>query len=151
MSWLPFKRLWSHERDEVTGNKLPTRQTEDSAGFDLQAKEGGTLCPLDRVLVKTGFATAIPPGSVGFICPRSGLALKHGINVLNAPGVIDADYRGDVGVILQNHGDALFTWEAGDRIAQLVVVPLKAFAGAVEVNTLPETGRGAGGFGSTGE
>jgi dUTP pyrophosphatase len=102
-----------------------------------------------RALVPTGFSLALPAGHEGQVRPRSGLAVDHGVTVLNAPGTIDADYRGEVRVPLINHGDAPFTIKRGMRIAQLVVATV-AGASAVEVSELPPTGRGTGGFGSTG-
>jgi len=107
------------------------------------------LAPGGRALIPTGIALALPSGHEAQVRPRSGLALKHGVTVLNSPGTIDADYRGEVGVILINHGDAPFTVQRGERIAQLVIA---AVTGAVldEVELLPESGRGTRGFGSTG-
>ena len=130
---------------------LPERATADSAGMDLLAAIGDEviLPPGGRALIPTGIAVALPAGYEGQVRPRSGLALKHGVTVLNSPGTIDADYRGEIGVILINHGDAPFTVRRGERIAQLVIA---ALAGAVleEVASLPESQRGDGGFGSTG-
>jgi dUTP pyrophosphatase len=107
------------------------------------------LVPGGRALVATGFAIALPAGYEAQVRPRSGLALKHGVTVLNTPGTIDADYRGEVGVILINHGDTPFTVRRGDRIAQMVVAPVVQVAWQA-TETLDETGRGSGGFGSTG-
>jgi dUTP pyrophosphatase len=138
---------------------LPAYQTEGSAGLDLRAEAfdfgGGSagyacdLAPGKRVLALTGLHVAVPEGHVGLICPRSGLALHHGITLLNAPGVLDADYRGEVGVVLVNHGSKPFLCESGMRVAQLVIVPCPHAELAV-VDELPATGRGSGGFGSTG-
>lgn len=128
---------------------IPQRATPLSAGFDLHAIKDGFINPGRRDLAKTGLAMAIPHGYAGLICPRSGLALKHGVTVLNAPGIIDADYRGDVGVVLYNTGAETFHWKKGDRIAQLVLVRLM-LTDMHEVESLDETSRGAGGFGSTG-
>jgi dUTP pyrophosphatase len=133
------------------GLPLPAYATEGAAGLDLVAAVAApvTLAPGERKLVPTGIAIAVPPGFEAQVRPRSGLALKHGITVLNAPGTVDADYRGEVGVILINHGQQPFTINRGERIAQLVV----AAYGRVDwlaVADLPETARGAGGFGSTG-
>jgi len=100
-------------------------------------------------MVPTGIAVAIPVGSVGLVAPRSGLAARHGLSVVNGPGVIDAGFRGEVNVILINHGDNAVELARGDRIAQLVVVPVTSTE-LVEVDELPESDRGAGGFGSTG-
>lgn len=130
---------------------IPARATPGSAGFDLRAAitEPLTLCTLDRVRVPTGFAVQIPDGFVGLVCPRSGLASQHGVTVLNAPGIIDADYRGPLDVLLINLAyDEPFTIQRGDRIAQLVVVPAP-LVDAIEVDELDETER-KGGFGSTG-
>lgn len=135
------------------GLPLPSYQTELSAGMDLMAAvpEGAplTLAPGARVLVPTGLAIELPPGMEGQLRPRSGLALKHGVTLLNSPGTIDADYRGEIGVILINHGDQPFKIARGDRIAQLVL-SLVLQPDLVEEAELAETTRGAGGFGSTG-
>jgi dUTP pyrophosphatase len=137
---------------------LPAHQTESSAGLDLTAEsfdvDGAratthVLAPGDRMLARTGIALAIPAGYAGLVCPRSGLALLHGIGLVNSPGVIDADYRGEVGVILINHGREDVVLERGMRVAQLVLVPC-ARAEVTEVPALGATARGAGGFGSTG-
>ena len=130
---------------------LPAYATVGSAGLDLRAhlEEPKVLQPGERVLVPTGLSLALPEGFEAQVRPRSGLALKHGITVLNSPGTVDADYRGDVGVILINLGAEPFTIAPGDRIAQLV---LAAYAQVdwMPVEVLPETERGAGGFGHTG-
>jgi dUTP pyrophosphatase len=116
----------------------------------LAAVEGDVvLAPGSRALIPTGIAVALPSGHEAQVRPRSGLALKHGVTVLNSPGTIDADYRGEVGVILINHGEAPFTVRRGERIAQLVIAAVTA-AVLDEVERLPESGRGTGGFGSTG-
>ena len=130
---------------------LPRYETEHAAGMDLSAciPADITLAPGKRALIPTGFAIALPPGTEAQVRPRSGLAAKHGITVLNSPGTIDADYRGEIGVILINHGDAAFTIGRGMRIAQMVVAPVVQ-AALAEVEELPATERGAGGFGSTG-
>ncbi len=130
---------------------LPDYATEDSVGLDLLAALDADLilAPGGRALVPTGLAIALPPGYEAQVRPRSGLALKHGITVLNSPGTVDADYRGEVGVILANLGEAPFTVSRGMRIAQLVVAPVAHLAWQ-EVDELPESHRGAGGFGSTG-
>jgi len=122
-----------------------------AAGADLCAavREDLTLAPGARALVPTGFAIAVPPGFEAQIRPRSGLALKAGIIIPNAPGTIDADYRGPVGVILANLGSAPFVIRRGDRIAQMVIAPVSRGA-FDEVDALPDTARGDGGFGSTG-
>jgi deoxyuridine 5'-triphosphate nucleotidohydrolase len=128
---------------------LPAYATEGAAGMDLLAARAMTLPPGGRALVPTGLAIAIPQGFEMQVRPRSGLALKHGVTVLNAPGTVDSDYRGEVGVILLNTGDAPFAIARGDRIAQAVFAPVVR-AAFEEVVVLPETTRGAGGFGSTG-
>ena len=130
---------------------LPSYATEHSAGMDLLAAvtETKTLAPGARMLVPTGLCIALPDGYEAQIRPRSGLALKNGITLVNTPGTIDADYRGEVGVILINHGDAAFTIERGMRIAQMVIAPYSRAAFS-EVIELPTSARGEGGFGSTG-
>ena len=130
---------------------LPRYQSEGAAGLDLTAalEEPIAIEPGERRLVPTGLALAIPPGFEGQVRPRSGLALRHGVTVLNAPGTIDADYRGEVKVILINHGEEDFVIRRGDRIGQLVIAPVVQ-AAWTEVESLDETARGAGGFGSTG-
>jgi dUTP pyrophosphatase len=133
------------------GLPLPAAKTAASAGLDLAAAvEDAVLIPVGgRALIPTGFAIALPPGHEGQVRPRSGLAVEHGVTVLNSPGTIDADYRGEVKVLLVNLGDAPFTVTRGMRIAQLIVAPVGA-ARLVEAVTLDETPRGSGGFGSTG-
>ena len=130
---------------------LPERATAHAAGYDLRADLDGplTLAPGGRTAVPTGWRMAIPPGYEAQVRPRSGLALKHGVTCLNTPGTIDADYRGEVKVILANLGAEPVTLQPGERIAQLVICALPAvrFVTAAE---LPETERGEGGFGSTG-
>lgn len=135
----------------AAGLPLPEYATADAAGMDLVAAVTApvTLAPGERGLVPTGLAIALPPGFEAQVRPRSGLALKHGITLLNSPGTIDADYRGEIGVILVNLGQAPFTVERGLRIAQMVVAPVTRVTWA-ETAALPETARGAGGFGSTG-
>jgi dUTP pyrophosphatase len=128
---------------------LPRYQTDHAAGLDLLADEPVSLAPGERALVPTGLSLEIPAGHEGQVRPRSGLALKHGVTCLNSPGTIDADYRGEVKVLLANLGQAPVRFERGERIAQLVVAPV-THATLVEVQALGETGRGAGGFGSTG-
>ncbi|KZB71569.1 MULTISPECIES: dUTP diphosphatase [Thalassospira] len=130
---------------------LPEYATAQSAAVDLQAAIDGTLVlePGKRAMVETGIAIALPAGFEAQVRPRSGLAAKNGVTVLNSPGTIDADYRGEIKVILINHGDEAFEIERGMRIAQLVVAPVTQVQwNAVE--ELNETARGAGGFGSTG-
>lgn len=134
------------------GLPLPAYQSADAAGLDLLAAVGEfapvMLARGAWVLIPTGLAIALPAGFEAQVRPRSGLALKHGITVLNSPGTIDADYRGEISVILINHGAADFIVRRGERIAQLVVAPVVQ-AALVEVAALDETKRGAGGFGST--
>ncbi|MEG6508413.1 dUTP diphosphatase [Methyloligella sp. 2.7D] len=135
------------------GLPLPEYKSAGAAGLDLVAAlpegEEKTLRPGERALIETGLQIALPEGFEAQVRPRSGLALKHGVTVLNSPGTIDADYRGEVKVLLINHGDAPFTFVRGERIAQLVVASV-AKANIAPVVTLPETARGDGGFGSTG-
>jgi dUTP pyrophosphatase len=131
---------------------LPQFETTQSAGMDLRANIDApvVLQPGDRALIPTGIRMALPDGYEAQIRPRSGLAYKHGITVLNSPGTIDADYRGDVGVLLINHGREAFTVEDGMRVAQMVVAQYSQFEWE-SVENLDETARGAGGFGSTGK
>ena len=131
------------------GLPLPAYATEHAAGMDVVAAENVTLAPGARHAVATGFAIAIPDGYEVQIRPRSGLALKHGITCLNTPGTIDADYRGEVKVILANLGERVFEVIRGERIAQLVPAPVVR-ARFSEADSLDETARGGGGFGSTG-
>ena len=135
------------------GLPLPAYEPPQAAGMDLRAAvpdaEPLTLRPGARFPVPTGLAFALPPGFEAQVRPRSGLALKHGITCLNAPGTVDADYRGEVKVILVNHGEEDFVIRRGERIAQLVIAPVVQ-AAWVETDSLDETARGAGGFGSTG-
>ncbi len=130
---------------------LPFYATEDSAGMDLLAAIDAdiTLAPLERKLIPTGIAIALPKGYEAQIRPRSGLALKHGISLVNAPGTIDADYRGEIGVIVVNLSNEPFTITPALRIAQMVIAPYTR-AEWDKVDSLDETARGAGGFGSTG-
>ena len=131
------------------GLPIPSYTSAGSAGLDLYAAVGPlTLAPGARALVGTGLALALPDGFEGQIRPRSGFALKHGVTVLNAPGTIDSDYRGEIGVLLINLGEGPFVVERGMRIAQLVIAPVIR-ARLVE-GEVPPSGRGAGGFGSTG-
>lgn len=130
---------------------LPAYATEHSAGMDLLAavEKEVTLAPGQRALVPTGISIALPEGYEAQVRPRSGLALKNGVTVLNAPGTVDADYRGEVGVVLINHGDVPFVITRGMRIAQMVIASY-ARASWQQVSNLEESARGAGGFGSTG-
>ena len=135
------------------GLPLPAYETPGSAGMDLRAAVPDTapvtLDPGARTLVPTGLRIALEPGFEAQVRPRSGLALKHGLTCLNSPGTIDSDYRGEVGVILINHGQEAFVIRRGERIAQMVIARHEQ-ATLVEVGALDETARGAGGFGSTG-
>jgi dUTP pyrophosphatase len=130
---------------------LPVRMTADSAGFDLPAAvtQAVTLAPGERKLIPCGFHMALPPGYEAQVRPRSGLASKHGVTLVNSPGTIDADYRGEVCVPLINHGREPFTIERGMRVAQMVVMPVPPVQ-FIEVDELDETSRGVGGFGHTG-
>jgi dUTP pyrophosphatase len=129
---------------------LPARAHPWDAGLDLVAVEPLELPPGGRGVVPTGLAVAVPPGWAGLVVPRSGLARRHGVSLTNAPGLIDAGYRGELQVLVVNHGDAPHRIAAGERVAQLVLVPVWAGT-AVEVGALPPSdGRGGGGFGSSG-
>ncbi len=130
---------------------LPEHASPGSAGFDLRAavEDEVVIRPGERLLVPTGLVLEIPPGWEGQVRPRSGLALRHGIGILNAPGTIDSDYRGEVGVILVNLGESPFSLKRGDRVAQLVIARVDRVEWD-EAELLEDTGRGAGGFGSTG-
>lgn len=143
---VPVQRL-----DHAADLPLPSYATADSAGLDLMAAVAvpTPLAPGARALIPTGLAIALPTGHEAQVRPRSGLALKHGLTLLNSPGTIDADYRGEIGVILANLGQEVFTVERGMRIAQLVVAPVSRLHWD-EMAALPDSGRGAGGFGSTG-
>ncbi|MDZ7629374.1 MAG: dUTP diphosphatase [Parvularculaceae bacterium] len=135
------------------GVLLPAYETQDAAGCDLRAAINQdtpiVLNPGERAIVPTGIAIALPPGFEAQVRPRSGLAAKFGISCVNSPGTIDADYRGELKVILINHGSDEFIIRRGDRIAQMVIAPVWQ-AAFVEADTLDETARGTGGFGSTG-
>ena len=135
-----------------TSNPLPAYETADSAGMDLRAHldDSIVLAPGERILIPTGLRLEIPPGYEGQVRPRSGLALKRGLTVLNAPGTIDADYRGDIGIILINLSQEDQRIEPGERIAQLVFAAV-THAQLIEVEGLEESERGTGGFGSTGK
>jgi dUTP pyrophosphatase len=143
METIAFRRL---RPDAV----LPVRQHAGDAGLDLCAAEPVSLAPGERALVPTGLAVAIPDGWAGLVVPRSGLAMRHGIAVVNSPGTVDAGYRGELRVLLLNTDRATpFTAAAGERIAQLLLVPV-ALPAPVEVDDLGASDRGTGGFGSTG-
>ena len=128
---------------------LPSYATAGAAGMDLRSAETLTLRSGARALVATGIAIALPPGIEGQVRPRSGLAVKFGVTVLNAPGTIDCDYRGEIKVPLINHGDVDFMIARGDRIAQMIIAPAPQVS-LLEVSLLDETLRGASGFGSSG-
>lgn len=131
------------------GLPLPSYETSGAAGMDLRAAEKTVLQPGARYLMPTGFAIALPPGFEAQVRPRSGLAVKHGVTVLNAPGTIDSDYRGEIKVPLINHGQQDFVIARGDRIAQMVIAAV-AQACWVEAEVLDDTPRGVAGFGSSG-
>ena len=131
------------------GAVLPSRAYDGDAGLDLAAAEAVVLAPGERAVVGTGLAVAVPEGHGGFVQPRSGLAAKHGITIVNAPGLVDSGYRGEVKVVLLNTGDEPFEVEPGMRIAQFVVLPVAAVE-PVEVADLPESERGECGYGSSG-
>ena len=146
-------RLCIQRLAHAAGLPLPRYETAGAAGMDLiaalAADEPMCLAPLRRVLVPTGLVLQLEPGFEAQVRPRSGLAFKHGVTVLNAPGTIDADYRGEVKVLLVNLGEEPFVIERGMRVAQLIVAPVLQVE-PVEVGTIDETTRAAGGFGSTG-
>jgi dUTP pyrophosphatase len=127
----------------------PARTRSGDAGYDLRSVEAVTLPPGGRHAVATGLAVALPPGVAGLVTPRSGLAAQHGITCLNAPGLVDPNYRGEIRVILHNAGEEPFHVEPGDRVAQLLLVPYHSPVMRV-VDALPETERGEAGFGSSG-
>jgi dUTP pyrophosphatase len=129
---------------------LPSYATTGAAGMDLRSAQSLTIKPQARALVATGIAIALPLGFEAQVRPRSGLAVKHGVTVLNAPGTIDCDYRGEIKVPLINHGDEDFAITRGDRIAQMVIAPAPQVS-LEEVSTLDKTPRGVGGFGSSGK
>jgi dUTP pyrophosphatase len=139
-------------REGLVSVPMPRYQTPGAAGMDLHAALTAplTVPPMGRVSVPTGLGVAIPRSFEGQVRPRSGLAVRTGLTVLNAPGTIDSDYRGEVGVVLVNHGREPFVVRRGERIAQLVVAPVERIAWQ-EAPVLPESRRGTGGFGSTGD
>jgi dUTP pyrophosphatase len=132
------------------GLELPSYATSGAAGLDLRAAEAATLKTGARALISTGIAIALPKNHEAQVRPRSGLAVKHGVTVLNAPGTIDEDYRGEIKVPMINHGAEDFVIRRGDRIAQMVIAPV-IHAKLIEVTSLDETARGVGGFGSSGK
>jgi len=129
--------------------EIPTKAHIGDAAVGRQARSGITLAPGERAAVPTGLAVAIPPGYAGLVIPRSGHARKAGIGVVNGPGLIDSGYRGEISVLLINHGSETVSFSRGDRIAQLAVIPVVEVEWE-EVESLDQTGRGDGGFGSTG-
>lgn len=135
-----------------SSNKNPVYAKEGDSGFDLRADSGGTLKPMERKLVSTGLYFELPDGFELQIRPRSGLAFKHGITVLNTPGTVDTGYRGEIKVLLINLSNEFFTWEKGERIAQGVIAHRISsdFGDLIEVNEITDTDRGSEGFGSTG-
>jgi dUTP pyrophosphatase len=144
MASLEFVRL-------TPAARAPARAHDGDAGYDLHAAEAAALGPGERASIGTGIAVAIPEGHAGLVLPRSGLAIKHGIALVNAPGLIDAGYRGELRVLLLNTDrDEAFEISVGDRIAQLMIVRHAAPDELVEVTSLDESARGGGGFGSTG-
>ena len=142
-----------HRLPHAVDLPLPSYQTDDAAGLDLVAAVPAgapvTIAPGERAMIATGIAIALPPGHEGQIRPRSGIALRHGVTVLNSPGTIDADYRGEIQVILVNLGAKTFEITRGTRIAQMVIAPIVQ-AKIVESGSLDATEREGGGFGSTG-
>ena len=140
-----------HVRLLRPGARIPARTRPGDAGYDLYSAEGFSLWPGERSAIRTGVAIALPDGVAGLVVPRSGLAALHGIALVNSPGLIDPSYRGELRVVLINHGDARFEARAGDRIAQLLLVPFLAPETCV-VDELPPSadGRGENGFGSSG-
>jgi len=141
---LQFKRMGNHDL------RVPNFASVGAAAIDLQAASEGCIQPGDSKIIGTGFAVAIPTGYVGMVCSRSGLAANRAVVVLNAPGLVDSDYRGEVGVILHNFGKDIFCWNIGDRIAQMMFAKIEDNFAPVSVIKLDETDRGEGGFGSTG-
>ena len=142
-----------HQLPHGEGLPLPAYQTTDAAGLDLLAAVPAetplVLAPGKYAMVPTGLTIALPPGYEAQVRPRSGLAAKHGVTVLNSPGTVDADYRGEINVLLINHGDAPFSIRRGERVAQMVIAPVVQ-AQLVPARALSSTERGSGGFGSTG-
>lgn len=128
---------------------VPHYQTSGASGFDLAVVEGGKLWPMERVLVHTGLAVQVPEDFELQLRPRSGLALKNGITLTNTPATIDSDYRGEIGIILENRGHRVFEWEAGDRLAQGIICPVAR--AILYEGDLDATPRGAAGYGSTGK
>jgi dUTP pyrophosphatase len=147
----PAARVEIRRAEGIQDLEFPRYMSATASGVDLRAadEEGVEIGPGEIEMIPTGLFMAIPPGYEGQVRPRSGLAAKHGVTVLNTPGTVDSDYRGEVRVILINHGPKPFTVRRGDRIAQMVFAPVTQ-AELVEVDELPATGRGEGGFGHTG-
>lgn len=146
-----MKKVLFKKLPHAAGLQLPSYESSHAAGMDVRAalKEPKMLHPGERALVPTGLQMALPEGYEAQIRPRSGLAYRNGITMLNTPGTIDADYRGEVKVLAINHGDEPFTIHHGDRIAQMVIAPVQQIF-VEEVDELPDSERGSGGFGSTG-
>ena len=144
---MPLVRIYNE-----SNNFDPDYETPESAGVDLRANRGGIIQPGETQLVGTGLYMEIPKGYEGQMRPRSGLALKKGISLTNSPGTVDSDYRGEIGIILINHGKNSFMWEPGDRLAQMVFAPVVQmdFEQVEFLDELDETERGEGGYGSTG-
>jgi len=134
--------------NNISPDQLPKYSTSGSAGVDIQSNESGTILPNEVKLIKTGLTVEIPEGYEVQIRPRSGLALKHGVTILNSPGTIDSDYRGEIGIIMINHSKEIFYYKKGDRIAQMVVSKYEKVDFEL-VETLTDTARSSGGFGST--
>lgn len=151
MSEMAQVKIFFQKLSNLGDLPLPEYETSQSAGMDVRAALSAPidLKPGSRVLIPTGFKLALPHGFEAQIRPRSGLAFRNGITMLNSPGTIDSDYRGEVKVLAINHGEKVFAIHHGDRIAQMVIAPVLQAAAEV-VDTLPETNRGQGGFGSTG-
>lgn len=146
-----MKKVLFKKLPHAAGLQLPSYESSHAAGMDVRAalEEPKMLHPGERALVPTGLQMALPEGYEAQIRPRSGLAYRNGITMLNTPGTIDADYRGEVKVLAINHGDEAFTIHHGDRIAQMVIAPVQQMF-VEEVDELPDSERGSGGFGSTG-
>ncbi len=146
-----MKKVLFRKLPHAADIELPSYESKFAAGMDLRAavEEDVVLKPGERALIATGLQMALPEGYEAQIRPRSGLAYRNGITMLNTPGTIDADYRGELKVLAINHGEEAFTIRHGDRIAQMVIAPIQQMF-VEEVDELPETERGAGGFGSTG-
>ena len=152
MANLPFSEVHIKKISKLKDFDIPSYQTDEAAGVDLSASIENSIKirPWEREIIPCGISIAMPKGLEAQIRPRSGLAFKHGITILNTPGTIDSDYRGEIKVILYNHGNADFIINNRDRIAQMILTPVIKM-NLEETDTLPETVRGEGGFGSTGK